>query len=276
MSGDLKHCAACGRSLASATRSEERRSSNRQAEKGMLLSGRMMQVSRLATIGEMTSGVAHELNQPLAAIANYAQASVRLLSSPTPDIADVREALEEIAAQAVRAGDIIRRMRNLVRAEEVERVPTDSSALVEEMLDLLQADARAHDTGLKLSLARDLPNILVDRVQIQHVLLNLVRNAMEALGAVPPNQREIIVGTRAVPDDNVEIYVADSGLGIDPTVQKHLFEPFFTTKPAGTGLGLAIGNTIVRAHEGTFGYRPNTPSGACFFLRIPSIVGARS
>ena len=276
MSGDLKDCAACGRPLAAATHSEERRSSNRQTEKGMLLSGRMMQVSRLAAIGEMTSGVAHELNQPLAAIANYAQASVRLLNSPTPDIADVREALEEIATQAVRAGDIIRRMRNLVRNEEVERAPTDSSALVEEMMDLLQADARAHDTQLNLSLGRDVPNILVDRVQIQHVLLNLVRNAMEALGALPPSQREIIVGTQALPDGNVEIYVADSGLGIASTVQEHLFEPFFTTKPAGTGLGLAISKTIVRAHEGTFGYRPNMPSGACFFIRIPPIAGARS
>jgi len=249
---------------------------NRSADNGLLLTGRMMHVSRLATIGEMASGVAHELNQPLAAIANYAQASVRVLNSPNPDMADIREALVEIGAQAVRAGDIIRRMRNLVRGDDAERAPTDASELVEEMVDLLQADARAHDTQLTLTLDRALPPILIARVQIQHVLLNLIRNALEALIPIPSRQREIVIGTQRLPDGDVEIFVSDNGPGVAPTVIERLFEPFFTTKPTGTGLGLAISNTIVRSHDGTFGHRPNTPSGACFYMRIPSISGAES
>jgi two-component system sensor kinase FixL len=248
-----------------------REPSNRLDDQGLLLTGRMMHVSRLATIGEMASGVAHELNQPLAAIANYAQASVRVLNHPEPDMADIREALQEIASQAVRAGDIIRRMRNLVRQDPAERVPTDASSLVEEMIDLLQADTKAHDTHLRLDLQPKLPPILVERVQIQHVLLNLIRNAMEALADLPPSRREIVIGTQLASDGAVEIYVADNGQGILPAVQERLLEPFFTTKRTGTGLGLAISNTIVRAHDGTFGHRPNTPSGTCFYLRISPI-----
>ena len=263
MKGDVENCAACGQ--------PKQRDDNE-----LLLTGRMMQVSRLATIGEMTSGVAHELNQPLAAIANYAQASSRVLSRPDPDLADIREALDEISAQALRAAEIIRRMRNLGRCDDAERLPTDSSALVEEMIDLLQADARAHGTQLILDLRPDLPPILVDRVQIQHVLLNLVRNSMEALGAIPANQRKIVLGTTLAADGHVEIYISDNGPGLTAEARDHLLEPFFTTKPAGTGLGLAISNTIVRAHAGVFGHRANTPSGACFYIRIPPISGAES
>jgi two-component system sensor kinase FixL len=234
----------------------------------------MMHVSRLATIGEMASGVAHELNQPLAAIANYAQASARLLNSPNPDLADVREALQEIGAQAVRAGEIIRRMRGLVREDEAERAPGSANALIGEMVDLLQADARTHDIQLRVSLAPDLPTILVHKVQVQHVILNLVRNAMEALVSIPPAQREIVVGTARGPDDTVEIFVSDNGPGVPHAVKERWLEPFFTTKTNGTGLGLAISNTIARAHDGSFSYRPNTPSGACFYVRLPVASGA--
>jgi two-component system sensor kinase FixL len=247
-----------------------------QPNEGLLLTGRMMQVSRLATIGEMTSGIAHELNQPLAAIANYAQASVRLLKSANPDMADVQEALEEISVQAARAGDIIRRMRNLVRGDDAERAPTDVNALIHEMSELLQADARAHDTQLRLDLASDPPTVLVHRLQIQHVILNLMRNAMEALGTMPSGRREVVVGTIRTADGGVEIFVSDNGPGIPAAVEEHWLEPFFTTKPSGTGLGLAISNTIVRAHDGVFGHRANSPSGACFFLRIPQVSGADS
>jgi two-component system sensor kinase FixL len=125
-------------------------------------------------------------------------------------------------------------------------------------------------------LDRALPPVLIARVQIQHVLLNLIRNALEALAPIPSRQREIVIGTQRLSDGDVEIFVSDNGLGVAPTVVERLFEPFYTTKPAGTGLGLAISNTIVRAHDGTFGHRPNTPSGACFFMRIPSISGAES
>lgn len=242
-------------------------------DQGLLLTGRMMHVSRLATIGEMASGIAHELNQPLSAIANYAHASVRMLKAPNADMNDVREALEEIAKQAERAGDIIRRMRNLVRQDETEHASVNANDLMQGLTELLQADARAHDTRLRLDLQAALPEILVEPVQIQHVLMNLVRNSLEALSDTPAGQREIVLGTTLTPDGYVELYVADNGPGVSPSAAARLLEPFFTTKETGTGLGLAISNTIVRAHEGKFGHRPNSPSGACFYVQIPPALG---
>lgn len=267
MKDNVQRCAACGQPRNTAAHAEET---------SLLLTGRMMHVSRLATVGELTSGVAHELNQPLAAIANYAQASVRVLNSPSPDMADIREALEEIATQAVRAGDIIRRMRNLVRQDNAERTCTQPDTLIREMIDLLQADARTHDARLRLDVQQGLPGILVDSAQIQHVLLNLVRNAMEALATIPAGQREIVVGATLAADGNVELYVSDNGPGVPESIADRLGEPFFTTKDSGTGLGLAISNTIARTHSGTFGHRPNKPTGACFYIRIPAVTGAAS
>lgn len=242
-------------------------------EGGALLTGRMLQVSRLATIGEMASGIAHELNQPLAAIANFAQASARMLKSPAPDIADIQEALEEISAQAQRAGDIIRRMRGLVTHDEMKRVRLNGNALVEELLNLMQADARVHGAQLTLQLQRDIPSFIGDPVQIQHVLLILVRNAMEAVNACSAGQREVIVGTTTTANGDVELFVKDSGPGLTQAVLDRLSEPFLTTKPNGTGLGLAISNTIARAHGGEFGHRRNTPAGACFYIHIPPVAG---
>jgi two-component system sensor kinase FixL len=243
----------------------------RAEEEGrLLLQGRIMHVSRLATIGEMAAGVAHEINQPLTAIATYAQACNRLLEMPQPDLAEVKDALREIAAQAVRAGAIIRRLRNLVRVSESVRAPSDINHLVQELAELMQTDARVHDVRLRLELAKDLPQVIVDRVQIQHVLLNLLRNALEALGDRPAGQREVVVRTALTPEGEVEMSVSDSGSGISPTVAERMFDPFFTTKEAGTGLGLTISSTIVRMHKGALGHRPNVPNGVCFYIRLPA------
>jgi two-component system sensor kinase FixL len=264
MKDDVQHCASCGQIKP------------QHDGQNLPLTGRMMQVSRLATIGEMASGIAHELNQPLAAIVNYAQASVRMLGRPEPDMADIREAMAEIAAQAVRAGDIIRRMRNLVRSDAAERLRTQPNALIEEIAALLQADARVYHTELRLNLQPDVPEVFVNPIQIQHVLLNLARNAMEALQATPAGRREIVIGTVSAAADAVEIFVSDNGPGVSPAVADRLLEPFFTTKPAGTGLGLAISNTIVRAHDGQFGHRASLPGGACFYMQIPALTGEPS
>jgi len=232
------------------------------------LHGRMMQVSRLATIGEMAAGVAHELNQPLTAIANYAQACERLLGRPDADVADLRTALREIAAQAVRAGDIIRRLRALARSHEIERTIADINSVIHEIAELMQTDARVHDVRLRLDLAEGLPNVSVDRVQIQHVILNLVRNALEALSTSSSPVREVLIRSRHI-EHQVEVTVCDSGPGLRTDVLQRMFDPFFSTKESGTGLGLPISNTVVRAHDGTLGYRPNDPAGACFYFRLP-------
>jgi two-component system, LuxR family, sensor kinase FixL len=233
------------------------------------LHGRMLQVSRLATIGEMAAGIAHELNQPLTAIANYAQACDRLLGKPNPDLSDLRGALREIATQAVRAGEIIRRVRTLARSQPVERSSADVNTVVNEILELMQTDARVHRARLRLELAEGLPQVSIDRVQIQHVILNLVRNGLEALSGSDSAVREVQICSGRTADGDVEIAVCDSGPGISAPELERIFDPFFSTKASGTGLGLPISNTVVRAHGGTLTYRPNQPTGACFHVVLP-------
>ena len=230
----------------------------------------MLQVSRLATIGEMAAGVAHELNQPLTAIANYAQACDRLLSRPGANLDDIRTAMREIAGQAVRAGDILRRLRSLARSQPMRRDRADLNAAVDAIRDLILADGRVHRARLQFELASGLPAVSIDTLQIQHVILNLVRNGLEAAAGPGAPPRELTVRTSLASSGDVEIAVLDNGPGLSPQALERMFDPFFSTKPDGTGLGLAISNTVVRAHGGSLTYSANTPSGACFSIRLPA------
>jgi two-component system, LuxR family, sensor kinase FixL len=241
----------------------------RAEEETHRLQERLTHVSRLATVGEMSAGIAHELNQPLTAVANYAQACDRLLGLPDPDIEEIRGALKQITAQAVRAGDIIRRLRTLARNDVMKREPTDINLLVGELTELILLDAKSHDVNYRLELQADLPPVDVDRARIQQVILNLVRNAVEALAERTSGAREIAVRTRLLTEEGLEIAVCDNGPGVSEAIARHLFDPFCTSKPNGTGLGLAISRTIVKSHQGSLEYRPNPPSGACFTVRLP-------
>ncbi|HEV8443419.1 MAG TPA: PAS domain S-box protein [Steroidobacteraceae bacterium] len=241
---------------------------------------RMNSVSRLATMGEMAAGISHELNQPLAAIANYSQACARLLRLPAPDMPEISGALEQISAQALRAGEIIRRIRSLVRNEDVRRELQDINDLIREVHALLASDARVHDGRLEMDLAPVLPRVTVDGVQIQQVLMNLVHNAFEAQVNDKGGERlrapagsaalEVRISTRATDGGDVEVAVSDLGPGLDGDVEQKIFEPFFTTKATGTGLGLAISRSIIKAHAARLGYRANQPRGACFFFVLPA------
>jgi two-component system sensor kinase FixL len=231
---------------------------------------RLIHVSRLATMGEMAAGIAHELNQPLTAIANYARACVRFIDQPDPDLEEMRLAAHEIGSEAMRAGDIIRRLRQLVRKGDDERVPSDLNKIVEELRVLTQADARANDTRLSFELEPDLPIVVVDRVQVTQVLLNLVRNALEALSADPAGGRQITLSTRRAEHGDVEVSVCDNGPGVAPEMLDRLFDPFSTTKAHGTGLGLPMSRTIVESHRGTVTYAPAQPRGTCFRVTLPS------
>ena len=236
------------------------------------LQERLSHVSRLATVGEMSAGIAHELNQPLTAVANYAQACDRLLALPDPDIGEIREALRQITAQAVRAGDIIRRLRTLARNDALQREATDVNVLVSELQELIRLDAATHGVSHRLLLTPDLPHVEVDREQVQQVIVNLVRNAIEALSEhQPPAQAipEVSISTRLSPQSEVEIAVCDNGPGLERAIAARLFDPFCTTKPNGTGLGLAISRTIIKGHQGSLEHRPNRPDGACFIIRLP-------
>lgn len=235
-----------------------------------IMHGRMLQVSRLATIGEMAAGVAHELNQPLTAIANYAQACDRLLSRPGANLDDIRTAMREITGQAVRAGDILRRLRSLAQSQPTRRERADLNATIEAIRDLILADVRVHRAQVQFELAAGLPAVSIDPIQIQHVILNLVRNGLEAPSVPGADTRELIVRTSLAADGDVEIAVLDNGPGLPAQVLERMFDPFFSTKPEGTGLGLAISNTVVRTHGGALTYGTNTPSGARFSIRLPA------
>ncbi len=235
-----------------------------------VLHGRMVQVSRLAAIGEMAAGVAHELNQPLTAIANYAHACERLLSQPGADLEEIRAAMREIAGQAVRAGDILRRLRSLAQSQPMRRERADLNAVIEAIRDLALAEGRVHRAQVRFELAAQLPPVSIDTVQIQHVVLNLMRNGLAAPAEARAPIRELTVRTGLAQDGDVEITIFDNGPGLPPQARERLFDPFFSTKEEGTGLGLAISNTLVRAHGGSLSYRPNVPHGACFSVRLPA------
>jgi two-component system sensor kinase FixL len=247
---------------------------NEALEQVRLAQERLAHVARLSTMGEMAAGLSHEINQPLTAIATYAQACQRLLGAEvTPVSAELHEALGQIGKQALRAGEVIRRLRSLVRSREFRRETIDCNELIQDLAALAVTDARAADVRLILDLAPGLPPVTGDPIQLQQVLLNLVRNAIDSLADSGSAQREIVVRTALGEGGDVEIAVLDRGPGVPQDIAVKLFTPFFTTKAQGTGLGLAISSTIVRAHGGRLSYRENQDGGACFYFTLPTAGG---
>ena len=230
---------------------------------------RLTHFSRLSTMGEMAAGLAHEINQPLSAITLYAQACQRFIRSPNREDGDVMEALEQISVQALRAGEVIRRLRNFVKNREVKREPVDCNRLLDDLRTLAETDARLNNVRLRIEAEPHLPTVYADPIQLQQVVLNLVRNAIDAMEDVPETQREVVLTTRSLPEGEIEIVVADHGSGLVPEATEHLFNPFFTTKAGGTGLGLAISRSIVRAHGGRLWHTPNERTGARFHFTLP-------
>jgi len=241
----------------------------RAEDEARVLQERLTHFSRLSTMGEMAAGLAHEINQPLSAIATYAQACQRLIRQPDLEIEDVLAALEQINAQALRAGEVIRRLRNFVKNREVKREPVDCARLLEDLSTLAETDARLHNIRLRLECEEPLPMVYADPIQLQQVILNLVRNAIDAMDGVPEDRREVVLTTRMATDGEVEVTVADRGTGLAPEATEHLFNPFFTTKASGTGLGLAISRSIVRAHGGRLWHTPNADCGVRFHFTLP-------
>jgi len=246
---------------------EARQSEEQDARR---LQERLTHVSRMATMGEMAAGIAHELNQPLSAIATYARACERFLAAADPDLPETRSSLHEIVQEAMRAGEIIRRLRQLVTGPSSERADTNLNELIQGLGVLAQADARVHKIQIEFDLAPKLPRVSTDRIQFQQLILSLVRNAIEALAEAPADARKVTLRTAPTPEGGVELSVCDNGPGLTPWMAERLFTPFVSTKPAGTGLGLAISRTIIQAHGGTIGHRPAHPNGACFYVKLPA------
>ncbi len=230
------------------------------------LQDELLHVSRLRSMGEMAAALAHELNQPLTASANYVAAALRLIDGPQPDLAHIRQALTLSSAQTLRSGEIIRRLRAFVERGETARRPEQLDAVVEEASAL--ALVGLGDRGVTVKFARDpnLPPVIVDRVQVQQVLLNLLRNAVEAMAT--STVRELTLGT-ARWDRMVAVSVADTGCGIPPSIEAQLFQPFVTTKAQGMGIGLSVCRAIIEAHGGRLWVEPNPGGGSVFRFTLP-------
>jgi two-component system, LuxR family, sensor kinase FixL len=232
------------------------------------LQAELVHVSRLTAMGEMASALAHELNQPLSAISNYMKGSRRLLAASTdPNVGKIEAAMDRAAEQALRAGQIIRRLRDFVARGESEKRVESLAKLIEEAGALGLTGAREQGIVLRFNLdpANDL--VLVDRVQIQQVLVNLFRNALEAMAKSP--KKELSAANARVADDMVEVTVADTGSGIPDDIRAKLFQTFFTTKDTGMGVGLSISRSIIEAHGGRMWAEPNSAGGATFRFTLP-------
>jgi PAS domain S-box-containing protein len=225
-------------------------------------------VARLSTMGEMVAGIAHEVNQPLYSILNYAKACGNMLARENPPLAELRQWNEEIAAAAARAGEILRRVRDFVRRGELHRAPTNINDLIHDALGMLAFEFRRRKIAVELELAGDLPPVALDRVQIQQVLVNLLRNACDAMENPTKRRGQISVDT-SNGDGFVTIAVADDGPGLPPDEGLQLFEPFVTTKPDGLGMGLAISRSIVESHGGRIWAASNVDGGATFRFTLP-------
>lgn len=225
---------------------------------------RLAHVTRLSTMGEMAAGIAHEINQPLAAISAYAQACRHLINAENVDLETISPVLEKISTQALRAGEVIRRLRTFFKKRKSEHVRSDLNELIRDSVDLNHADTRTLNHPAILELADDLPAVSVDPVQIQQVVLNLLRNAIDAMEHKPGNP--VTITTRQHDDDFLEIVVKDHGDGIDEETALNLFNPFFSTKKSGMGMGLPISESIVNSHGGQLWYQPNDPGSAFHFV----------
>src|SRR5579875_407843 len=241
----------------------ERERSERRIEQ---LQAELMHVARLGELGQMGAALAHELNQPLAAIVNYLQAARRLLQSASAAPPRVVEAMEKAAAQADRAGQVIRRLREFVARGETDRREENVNALIEEAAALALVGAKSAGVTTRLLLHPDLPTVMVDKVQIQQVLLNLIRNALEAMDA---KEERMLTVEAKVTDGMMTVTVTDTGPGLSPEVAQNLFQPFVTTKVRGMGVGLSICRSIIEAHGGRIWASPREGGGTSFVFALP-------
>jgi two-component system sensor kinase FixL len=230
----------------------------------------LVHISRLTALGEMASALAHELNQPLSAIANYMKGSRRLLESRSDEeTIIIRQALDKAAEQSLRAGDIIRRLRDFVARGESERRVEDIKKLLEEASALALVGVKEKGVRVTFSFDPACDLVLVDRVQIQQVMLNLIRNAIEAMEH--SERKELLLSTEAIDDNMIAVRVADTGPGISMEIASQLFQPFVTTKPQGMGVGLSISRTIIESHGGQISAHPNPGGGTIFRFTLRAV-----
>ena len=230
---------------------------------------RLELTSRLTTLGELATTLAHEINQPLAAIANYCKGSVRRLRSGEWSAEELLDALEKCAAQAERAGNIVQRSRAYLLKRPASPVPCDLNAAVAAVAPLAEQEAQRHAARVELELAPDLPLALADAVMIELVLLNLIKNGLEAMHYTPGPRRELAIRTCTDGERGVRVDIADQGAGLPQQMRQELFMPFFTTKPEGMGLGLQVCRSIVERHGGRVWATPRSEGGTVVHFTLP-------
>jgi PAS domain S-box-containing protein len=232
----------------------------------------LSRIWRMNTAGEMASALAHELNQPLCAIMNFANVSLRALRSDWDGSELVHEGLEQIVGQTQRAGETIRRIRNFIESREPVRVEVDINRFVGEVVDMVGPEALAAEVELRTELAEDLPRISADPVALVEVILNLVRNAIEATSGQDIEQREVIISTENEEGAKIAVTVFDTGRGLPVEDAERMFDSFYTTKPGGLGIGLSLSRTIVESHGGKIWAEPNAEGGAVFHFTVPVVA----
>jgi two-component system sensor histidine kinase TtrS len=246
---------------------EERRRAEDQVRQHL---AELAHVARLSTVGEMAVELTHELNQPLGAISSYAQACRRLFSSGDPhDEEQLLESLHQVGEQANRAAEIVRRLRRFVTKTKPLHVSLDVNGLIRDVAELTKIDARMAQVLVCFELTQPLPPVVGDRIQIEQVLVNLMRNAFEAMRDSPPDARRLTIRTGVDAHRCIQVDVQDNGIGIPPGAGERIFDRFFTTKADGMGMGLPISRSIIANHGGTMWVKFNPHRGCTFCLTLP-------
>lgn len=232
----------------------------------------LFHVSRLSTLGEMASGLAHELNQPLSALLSYANASQRSLGHADRDVERLRANLDQVVSQARRAGEIVKRVRAFAQRRPPVLHPTNINEIVRETLAFLHFEMVHKEIQVVLDLGESLPRVLADAIQLEQALLNLVRNAIEAMETTEPSERRLTIRTAAAAPGMVKVTVSDTGAGLPPEIQGRVFDSFFTTKPDGLGIGLSITRTLIELHRGQLWIEPGKGPGCTFAFTLPAAL----
>ncbi len=232
---------------------------------------KLAHVTRLGLMGEMASGIAHEVNQPLSAVVNYTQVCLRYLQNENPDFEKIREVMLKSNQQALKAGQIIHNMREFVKTRKIRRSTVDINELIYDAISLFESDLKQHLIDMRFELTKTLPCVFIDRVQIEQVILNLIRNSIDALKELPQfTQRKLSIESNLNPTNYIEVRVKDNGPGLTPIQREKILTPFFTTKASGMGMGLSISRSLVEAHHGTLHFNSKEDKGTTFYFTLPT------
>jgi signal transduction histidine kinase len=253
-----------------ATDIEDRKRAEEERERLRQLEADLAHINRVSVLGELASSIAHEVNQPLSGIVSNGSACLQWLAGDAPNVEEVREAIGDIVRDGKRAGEVIARIRALTKRAVTPREKLNLNETIRDVLALVGDEAKRKSVRIQAQFADDLAPISGDQVQLQQVLLNLVMNAMEAMSSVDDRARELVITTRNIDSEQVQVTVEDSGVGIDAQTIDKIFNSFYTTKPGGMGMGLSISRSILQAHGGQLWATANDGPGTSLHFTLPN------